>query len=229
MSGPGPDVVVVHDAGDERGGAAWAAALEGAGWPGAVLHPALPGHGRAPAPRGGAYELVDAAIHVLPVLAGLRPSLPVVLGVGASGWSAQLLALAGRAVGLVLVDGLGGPWQTPAASIGSQRAWMRGIADDPAAVQPAPDGELDPRLRHGIPRQTSPDLAARAAAALAVPVLVIETAASQVPAPDVRELVDRMPRGELVAGAGDPGEVAALSVRWLAGSGLTAATTTPPG
>ena len=187
MSG-GRAVLVLHDAGDAGAGAPWAAALATAGWPGEVCAPDLPGHGTAPAPDDGAYELVDAGFAVLPALHRLGAVRPVVVGVGANGWAAQVLALAGRASALVLVDGLGGPWRTPAASIADERARLRAVFDDPGAVAPAPEGILDPRLRHGVNRQTGLGLARRAAAALAVPVLVLESPGSHV-GPERADLV----------------------------------------
>ena len=173
-----PAVLVVHDAGDPGAGSGWVTALEDAGWPGAVHAPDLPGHGTAAAPEGGADELVDAAFAVLALLDDLGPEPPVVVGVGANGWAAQLLALGGRASALVLVDGLGGPWLSPRAAIAAVRDRLRAVADDPAAVGPAPRGRIDPRFRHAVPRQTSLDLAHRGAAALRVPVLVVESPGS---------------------------------------------------
>ena len=179
MTGGGPlAVLVIHDAGDPAAGSAWADALEAAGWPGEVHAPDLPGHGTTPAPEGGAYELVDAAFAVLPVLAGAGPVPPVVVGVGANGWAAQLLALGGRSSALALVDGLGGPWLAPPEVIARERDWLRAVSEDPAATSPAPVGAVDPRFRHVVPRQTSVDLARRGAAALSVPVLVLESPAS---------------------------------------------------
>jgi len=78
----------------------------------------------------------------------------------------------------VLVDGLGGPWLTPSATIARERDWLRAVFDDPAATAPAPTGEVDPRFRHVVPRQTSLELARRGAGALPVPVLVLESPAS---------------------------------------------------
>lgn len=174
----GQPVLVLHGPGDKGAGGPWAVALRTAGWPGPVLAPDLPGHGTAPAPEGGAYELVDAALHVLPAPIGRDRERPVVVGVGANGWAAQLLALGGRAAALVLVDGLGGPWRSPAHFVADERAWLRSVAEDPAATGPPPAVGLDPRLRHAVPRQTSIELARRGAGALAVPVLVLESPGS---------------------------------------------------
>lgn len=185
-------IVVLHDAGADDGGAPWGAALVAAGWPGAVHAPDLPGHGAAAAPTDGAYELVDAALHALPLLAALDGEPPVVLGVGANGWAAQLLAIGGRAAALVLVDGLGGPWLDPVQAIASDRTRLRAIIDDPAAVAAPPASGLDLRLAHGIGAQTSCDLAARAAAALTVPTLVVSSPAAALAVGDRRDLLSHL-------------------------------------
>lgn len=215
-------VLVVHDAGDPGAGSAWAEALEAAGCPGAVHAPDLPGHGTAPAPEGGAYELVDAAFAVLPVLADAGTEPPVVVGVGANGWAAQLLALGGRASALALVDGLGGPWLTPSEVIAGERDWLRAVFDDPAATGPAPVGAVDPRFRHVVPRQTSVDLARRGASALRVPVLVVESPASR-SGVHRDELVDLVPDATVaIVDDASPTTVAPHLVAWvrsIAGAG----------
>ena len=219
MSRPlGPAVLVLHDAGDPGAGGPWRQALEDAGWPGDVHAPDLPGHGATAAPEGGTYELVDAAFAVLPLLAELAPAPPVVVGVGVSGWAAQLLALGGRASALVLVDGLGGPWWPAGAWVAAERDRLRAVADDPAAVGPAPRGVTDPRLRHGVPRQTSLDLAHRGAAALRVCALVVESPASRAGAHAgaiVARMADATAR-HLPEAA--PTTVAATLVTWLQGT-----------
>jgi hypothetical protein len=211
----GRAILVLHDAGAADGGAPWGAALAAAGWPGAVHAPDLPGHGATPAPTDGAYELVDAALHVLPLCATLEDEAPVVLGVGANGWAAQLLAIGGRAAALVLVDGLGGPWLQPAQAIAEDRARLRAILDDPAAVAAPPPTGLDPRLVHGIGGQTSRDLAVRAAAAITVPTLVLSSPAAALPAVAQRDVCRHLPDVEVVD-LWDPGlaHVADEVVRW---------------
>ena len=172
------DVLVLHDVGDPAGGAPWAEAFSDAGWSGAVHAPDLPGHAGEAPPLGGSYNGADPALTGALVVAGLPAGgpPPVVVGVRASGWGAQLLALGGRAAALVLVDGLGGPWLDGTAAVAADRAWLRRLADDPEAVGPAPPGApLDPRLRHGVPPQADRGLAMRAAAAVPVPVLVLHT------------------------------------------------------
>ncbi len=104
------DLLVLHDLG-APGGGEWTAAF--ADWPGRVLAPDLSGHNGAPPPVGGHYETGDAVYVALDVLRAEAPHELVVVGVGHSGVAAQILALGGRAVGLVLIDGLGGPWLEP--------------------------------------------------------------------------------------------------------------------
>jgi pimeloyl-ACP methyl ester carboxylesterase len=190
----GEALLVLHDIGDGAGGAPWRMAFDRAGWPGPVLAPDLPGHGGAPAPLDGVYELSDAALTAVRLFgeAGPGHEPPVVVGVGVNGWSAQVLALGNRAAGLVLVDGLNGPWADPATVIGSGRRWLRAIADDPAAVALAPTDGLDPRLRHGVAPHRDRRLAERAAAALPVPVLLVETAESPVTAADRDDIAARI-------------------------------------
>jgi len=179
--------LVLHEIGDPGGGGPWRAALEDAGWRGVVLAPDLPGHGAEPPPVGGNYELMDPAYAAVRALgaAGRGDDRPVVIGVGTSGWSAHVLALGGRASGLVLVDGLGGPWADPRTVIAGGRDWLRAIADDPAAVAPPPPGTLDPRAGHGVPPHGSRRLVERAAAATPVPTLLVESAGSPLARSDV--------------------------------------------
>ena len=210
-----PAVLVIHDAGDPAAGSAWSDALVAAGWSGPVHAPDLPGHGATPAPEGGAYELVDAAFAVLGLLDGAGADPPVLVGAGANGWAAQLLALGGRASALALVDGLGGPWLQAAAAVARERDWLRAVFDDPAATAPAPTGVVDPRFRHVVPRQTSIDLARRGAAALPVPVLVLESPASLVGAHRA-ELVRRIPDADSAHVPGPSAEaVAPHLVAWI--------------
>jgi hypothetical protein len=209
------DVLVLHDVGDPDGGARWRDALAGAGWPGRVQAPDLPGHGSAPAPVGGTYELTDALLAVLPDVPA-DGDRPVVLGVGTNGWCASVLALGGRASALVLVDGLGGPFVEPAEAMARERERLRRLADDPAAVGPPPATGLDPRLRHGVSPLGNRPMAERVAAATTVPVLVIETPASPVDAGDRAAVAGRFPAGATVVEvpAGDHDAVAAAVVDW---------------
>lgn len=197
-------LLVLHDLGDPNGGSPWAGAFSAAGWSGEVLAPDLPGHAGAPAPLGGSYHVSDPAVTGALALAGRSPGYvaDVVVGVGASGWAAHLLALGSRARLLVLVDGLPGPWLDADATVAAEREWLRGVSDDEDAVAPSPpDARLDPRLAHGVPPQTDRDLALRAAAALPVPVLVVETGAHRsgsLSADEAAELVAAFPGAEVV-------------------------------
>ncbi|HEX5266329.1 MAG TPA: hypothetical protein VFW24_06110 [Acidimicrobiales bacterium] len=215
------DLLVLHALGDPEGGAPWAGAFRAAGWPGAVHTPDLPGHAGREPPLGGGYHRADPALFGALVLAEGAVESAVVVGVGPSGWGAELLALGSRAVALVLVDGLGGPWLDAPAAVEAERAWVRRLADDPAALAPAPaGGRLDPRLGHGVPGQTDRGLALRAAGAVSVPVLVVETAG---PGPallspgETEEVVAAFPAAELVRLEGaSPAAVADAVTKWAA-------------
>ena len=181
-------LVVLHDVGDAGGGRPWRDAFLDAGWRGEVLAPDLPGHAGAAPPDGGNYEASDSAYVLVPLLARLGGPA-VVVGVGVNGWTATLAGLAGTALAVVLVDGTGAPWTTPTDAIIRQRDWLRAVAADPDAVASAPaDAALDPRLRHGLPRHGSRRLAFRAAAALPVPLVLLESPSSAAPAEDAAEL-----------------------------------------
>jgi hypothetical protein len=210
----GSPILVLHDIGDRNGGAPWRDALEDAGWPGPVLAPDLPGHCGEPGPIDGAYELVDAAWHSLRLLhAAALETLPVIVGVGTNGWSAELLGLGGRAAGVVLVDGLGGPWLTPAEWVDAQRTWIRVVADDTDDLAGA-DG-LDPRLRHGVPGLSSEPMATRVASALEAPVLIVQTPAAALIGAAADELVNAF-RSATVEHLAEqsPEQIAPLVVRW---------------
>ncbi len=191
-------LLVLHDFGCADGGGPWASAFNG--WDGPVHAPDLPGHGSAPPPIDGNYEHADSA------WVGVRAGVPresVVVGIGDSGWGAHLLALGGRASALVLVDGLGGPWLDAGEWVENQRAWIRGVADDPAAAGSFAGPGQDPRIRHGVLPTGSLALAERSFAALGVPLLVIQTPAapsrpSDVPLPASTVVVDAADRSPAV-------------------------------
>lgn len=186
-------LLVLHDFGAEAGGAPWRAAFAAAGWPGPVHAPDLPGHAGTPPPVGGNYELADAAFAVLPLvrdLSATEAEPPVIVGVGANGWAAQLLAVGGRASSLVLVDGIGGPWLDAVSTIAAGRDLLRAVANDAAALAPPHPGGTDPRLvHHSTMRPSSRAMAERVLRALSVPLLVIETPASPLGAADRDDLL----------------------------------------
>jgi pimeloyl-ACP methyl ester carboxylesterase len=218
-------IAVVHQFGDERAGAPWRAALEAVGWPGPVVAPDLPGHGTSPAPVGGSYEQGDLLLALLRALvdvgladADADAAPPVVVGCGVGGWPAHVLALAGRASALVLVDGLGGPWSTPRQQVAAWRVALRVMADDDAAMGPPPAADLDPRARLGLHGNGSRRLAVRAAAATTVPVLVVESPASALAGDDVDALAAGFAAGATVRRVADAGASTCVPViaEWVA-------------
>lgn len=194
---PATPIVVLHAPGDARAGAPWREALAAAGWNGPVIAPDLPGHGSAPSPPGGSYELGDALLSVIPEIAALADDAPapIVVGCGTNGWCAQILGLGGRASAVVLVDGLNGPWRTPRQAIEAGVEWLRRLADDPDAIAPPPPAGLDPRLRHPMGGLGNRAYAFRCAAAMPVPALIVETGGSLVPDDDVDALAVAHPAG----------------------------------
>lgn len=202
------ELVVLHDYGSV-GGEPWRAAF--AAWPAAVCAPDLPGHGREPDPPGGQYEVGDALFFLADRLVGWRDNPPLVVGVGRNGHTAQLLALAGRAAGLVLVNGLGGPWRTVSESSADLLAQRRALLtaahhdhhDARVGTDPRADLVLGPRDR---------DVALASVSAITVPVLVIETPTS--PTPDAPDLVAAIAAATAVDGTDDVGQIAAAVMAW---------------
>ena len=187
-------LLVLHDLGDERGGAAWREALVAGGWNGAWSAPDQPGHGTA-AWEADFYE----GAHL--VMAPLRHLLdtdwrerPVIVGIGASATAAELLAVGGKAAGVVLVDEPSAPdFDTAEQCQRAEYDWLRAVADDSDAHAPAPIGRTDPRTRHGVTPRFDPVFAAEQRAAVPVPVLEL--------------------------GRGAPAEVLARVREWWAGVG----------
>ncbi len=214
-----PPVLVLHDFGAEEAGRPWFDAFEAAGWLGPVLAPDLPGHGQTPAPLGGNYEYGDVVFFLLPLLRELAPGpAPVVVGVGLNGSSAQVLAVGGRASGLVLVDGVGGPWRSPREAIHVQRDVLRAISENPGAMAPPPASGLDPRVRAARPGGGARNFAELTVAALPVPTLVLESPRSNLPLDDVKDLfAGATAETQVTAIDGpDPKEVARVVVTWAA-------------
>lgn len=203
------DLLILHDLG-APGGGEWAAAF--AEWPGRVRAPDLPGHNGTPPPVGGQHTTGDAVFVALDLLRGNVHDELVVVGVGHNGAAAQVLALGGRATGVVLVDGLGGPWLGPDEIDARQREMRRRILTTPAAMtMPAP-GEDDPRATMVV-GAADREFAVRQAEAMPVPVLVIETPSS--PTPDADDIVDHFTAATLTRlDARDPDRVATLVHSW---------------
>lgn len=179
-------LVVIHDANDPLAGSRWSGLRSV--WDGEVLAPDLPGHGRALPPVGGAYAPGDAALVADRALreAGLAGSPVVALGHGWGGFGAELLAAGGRVSAVVLVDGLGGPWAEPAEIVDATRRWLHALLDDLPSLLP-PATSPDPRLRHGFPTVWERAFTEARRAAIAVPVLAVETGSSPTPSGDAPE------------------------------------------
>jgi pimeloyl-ACP methyl ester carboxylesterase len=218
--------LVLHDVGDARGGQPWrdAFAATTCGKVGRVEAPDLPGHGSASPSRDGAYEMVDAAWFSLSVLRAWPGEKPIVVGVGVNGWAGTILALGGRASGLVLVDGLGGPWCSPSDWVAAQRAWTRAVAADRAAVEPWTRGgaggeeDLDPRLRHGLAPMSSKRMAEdamRALGGLGLPLLAVVSDRSAISREEAEALVAPVDDASVVAiGERDAAVVVPLIIEW---------------
>lgn len=167
-------LLVLHDLGDEQGGAAWREALVADGWNGAWSAPDQPGHGTAPWETDfyeGAHLVMAPLRHLLDT--GWRER-PVIAGIGASATAAELLALGGKAAGVVLVDEPLAPgFDTPEQCQGAEYDWLRTIGNDPDAQAPPPVGRTDPRTRHGVTPRFDPAYASQQRAAVPVPVLQV--------------------------------------------------------
>lgn len=170
-------VVLLHDLGDPTGGAAWRAAAP-ADW----IVPTLPGHGATPAPRTGHYDPMSAvAIARWTIARDEHADRATLVGVGENAHSALVHAAGGGCGRVAVVDGLWGPWCSPAEEVDAFYALVRGIAADPGATGPAPTSGPDPRATHGYGVMVSERFCRRFWAAVDQPVLVLETPASRTP------------------------------------------------
>jgi len=106
------------------------------------------------------------------------------VGVGQNAHGALVHAASGGCDRVVIVDGLWGPWRTPAEEVDEYYAFIRAIAADPDATGAAPDSGLDPRAAYGYGVMSSARFARAFWAAVTQPVLAIETPASRTPAPE---------------------------------------------
>ncbi len=152
---------------DTRRGAPWRDAS--AAWAGPVLAPDLP---------PGYYERSDVAVAAYRALLDAEwDEPPVVLGIGSSGYGAEVLALGGRAASLVLVDGLGPPWiDDPDEVMAQEYAWAR------ARAAPSADAAgLSPRQARAFTE--------RVRAEISVPVLALQSVESETPDAEVADRV----------------------------------------
>jgi hypothetical protein len=216
-SDAGP-VVVLHGPGDVDGGAGWRDALEALGW--SAVGPTLAGHAGEPAPVGGTHDLADPAYRAASVLSdGEATSARAVMGVGASGWSATVMAVAGVGRGLVLVDGLGDPWVALEDRLARRRSRLRRIADVATGAAPLledPVPGLDPSVAWWPDPIGDRDLVLTMLAALTVPTLIVRSPASESPDP---EMVAAFGAGADVVEAAEasPSTVVPVVDAWLAG------------
>ena len=168
----------------------WQARLEAAGWSGETV---------AVDATEKITELADVVIDVVRTLGDDPPEIGVVVGVDHGGRAAQLMALAGRADTLVLIDGLPHRFAGPAEVIGERMEWMRRRI---AGEFPA------------IPRVESQSFAERAAGAVRVPALIVETSASQSRPEVVDAVSSAFGAGELVRVVDDRAAATAVA-SWL--------------
>ena len=177
-------LLVLHDIGDPDAGARWQDLV--AAWPGPALAPNLPGHRETPPPIGAAYALADAAIYAWRAAedAGIAGDV-IVLGHASSGFAAEILAAGGRASRLVLVDGLGPPWDTVDEVVADQHRFLRELLADPEALAP-PTKVPDPRLAHRFASVWEREFIRNLRRSISVPVHAIETPASITPDPEER-------------------------------------------
>ena len=175
-------LLVIHEIGDPEAGGRWADLVSA--WPGDALAPDLPGHGETQPPTGGHYKAGDAAISAWRAAeqAGITADDAdvVVLGHGWGGFAAEVLAAAGRACKLILVDGLGPSWSSVDELVADRHRWLRDAFADPDALAP-PNRVPDPRLAHGFPSIWDREFVSNLRRSIKVPVVAIETPASKTP------------------------------------------------
>jgi hypothetical protein len=148
----------------------------------------------------------------LDVVRAAAPDELLVVGVGQSGVAAQTLGLGGRAAGIVLVDGLGGPWLGPDGLDAERRRVLRQILTTPEALAEPPPGADDPRATM-VTGAADRRFAVRQAEAMPVPVLLVETPSS--PTPDTDELAHHFARATVARlDSRDPALVAAAVRSW---------------
>jgi hypothetical protein len=138
------------------------------------------------------------------------------VGVGLNAHAALVVAAGGDCDRVVIVDGLWGPWRSPAEEIDAFYAMIRAIAADPAATGPPPRSGLDPRASYGYGVMSSTRFAQRFWAAVDQPALVIETPRSTTPPDERRERVGwfRGATALLELDAADPAAVVAAIQAW---------------
>jgi pimeloyl-ACP methyl ester carboxylesterase len=197
----GPSLVVLHDTGTSDASAGWQALLKS--WPGPSLAPDLPGHGASDPPPGAKYTPADVTLAAIAAIeqTGFPPRPDVVVGHGWGAFGAELLAAAGRAGSLVIVDGLGPAWSDFDGLADSNAAWLRAMLDDPELTR-WPVDRPDPVLAHGFPSVWERTFTASRRQAISVPVLALESPRSPTPP---------AARAERIAAFGGPGRLAEIA------------------
>jgi pimeloyl-ACP methyl ester carboxylesterase len=221
-------VLVLHALGEPEGGAPWSDALSGPAL--AVTAPDLPGHGQAPTSIDGSYTTGLILLTAARCLGTEDSSaLPVVVGVGASGWVALVLALAGRASAVAVVDGLGGPWRSAAEATADGVAWARRLIDDPHRLGPVPAGVADPRLEQLPPPFSNESIARQAVGALRVPLLVASGPADPLTAEERTRLLAhaRVPVTTVTVRSARPDDVAPAIGGWISMLGRAGPSVSP--
>jgi len=184
-------IAVVHDVGGD--GAAWRDALRD--WPDDSFAPDLV--------LGGATgDRTDVVWLLLEQLDSWRDRRPIIVGCGEHSLAAETFALADWIGGLVLVDGLGGPWSTPDEQVEAQNEWLRAKFADPDLV--------------GYPHVWLEEFFRELRGFVQRPVLVIETPASITPEGEAERRVQQFagPAELLHLGNADPAGVTAAVAAW---------------
>ena len=203
-------IMLLHDLGDPLGGAAWRAVA-----PSDWIIPDLPGHGNSPAPRSGHYEPMSPVAIARWML--VQHQNTTLIGVREQAHGALVHAVGGGCGRVVVVDGLGGPWQTAREQIDAFYADLRSIFEDQAAIDTAPSSGLDPRACYPYGVMTSAEFAQRFWGEIDQPVLAIETPASTTP-PDERAERIAWFSGDttlVVIDTSEPAAIVAAIQRWL--------------
>ena len=203
--------VLLHDLGDPTGGADWRAVAP-ADW----VVPDLPGHGASPPPRSGHYDPM-APIALARWALEARPTATLI-GVRQQAHGALVCAAGGGCSRIVVVDGLGGRWQTPTEQIDTFYSSLRAMYADQAATDPAPLSGFDPRSRYSYGVMLSRSFCQRFWAAVDQPVLAIETPASTTPVDERRERIGWFGGDATleVLDSEQPAAIVAAVQRWLA-------------
>jgi hypothetical protein len=189
--------MLLHDLGDPAGGSAWRAVA-----PPDWVIPDLPGHGSTPAVRTGHYDPMSVvAIARWTLARALETGVSTLVGVGENAHTALVVAAGGACDRVAVLDGLCGPWRTPAEQIDALYDMIRAVVSDPRATAPAPAAGLDPRATYGYGVMSSAHFAEFHWAAIDQPVLAIETP---------RSLTPRDERAERLAWFGGPATLVEL-------------------